>query len=95
MTWSTYLVALLVVSSLLLRKFHNLSPDGPLMLHNTNDAINPHWSAPVQFVMANLVHIIAHAAALQDGISHLNPQPTSLLPTPCNSLLEAAMAALP
>ena len=82
-TWCIYLVSLLMISSALVRgRRHTTSicmvESCP---HTAEDAIHPHWSAPLFFSPTSFAILIGHAAALHAAIGHLHLQPPHLLPT--------------
>ena len=93
MTWCMYLSSLLTISGALVHKAYNLDLDGRVMPHTAEDAIHPHWSAPLFFALTSLAQVISHAAALHAVINHSH-LPPHLLPSFASSLLKSTGAAL-
>ena len=94
-TWCMYLNSMLFVSGAVLRKAYDLDLHGRVVPHTAEDAIHPHWSAPLLFALMNLALLIGHAAALHAAIGHSHLQPPHLLPTITSSLMKSTAAALP
>ena len=87
------MISLLTSSGVLLSKAYNLDLNGRVMPHTAEDAITPHWSAPLSIALKSLGLLLAHAAAIYAAINHSHLQPPHLLPTLASSLLKSTGAA--
>ena len=94
MTRCAFFICGLMVSAGLLRKAYSLGLDGRVMPHTAQDAIHPHWAAPLIFLLMNSVVLITHAAAVHAAMGLARPQSSPSL-SPLASSLVKTTTALP